>query len=82
MQPTTQSHRTPSAPRRSPWPFAIAGLLLAHVGAMMLAVYIAGNGDGNRLLPEYRLRNEAPVTPAVEGERPASKSAPMDAKPG
>ena len=36
MQPTTQSHRTPSAPRRSPWPFAIAGLLLAHVGAGFL----------------------------------------------
>ena len=43
--------------KRSPWPFAIAGLLAAHVGAMVLAVQIAGGSGGHTLLPEYRDRN-------------------------
>ena len=51
---TTDSPRTPR--KRSPWPFAIAGLLAAHVGAMVLAVQIAGRSGGHALLPEYRDR--------------------------
>jgi hypothetical protein len=41
-------------PRRSPWPYAIVGLLTAHVGAMALAVKVAGSGaSGHAILPEY-----------------------------
>lgn len=40
--------------RRSPWPYAIVGLLTAHVGAMALAVKVAGGGaSGHAILPEY-----------------------------
>lgn len=48
---------TAQARRRSPWPFAIAGLLAAHVGAMALAVHIAGGSAGDKVLPEYAERN-------------------------
>ncbi len=53
--PTTTATTRPEAParRRSPWPYAIAGLLAAHVGAMALAVHIAGGSSGDTLLPEY-----------------------------
>jgi len=39
--------------RRSPWPYAIVGLLGAHVSAMVLAVHVAGGSSGHAVLPEY-----------------------------
>ena len=54
-EPTTAATPRPDAPtrRRSPWPYAIAGMLAAHVGAMALAVHIAGGSSGDTILPEY-----------------------------
>jgi len=44
---------TATARKRSPWPYAIVGLLAAHVSAMMFAVQIAGGSSGHAILPEY-----------------------------
>jgi hypothetical protein len=46
----------PTPRKRSPWPYAIVGLLGAHVSAMVLAVHVAGGSSGHTLLPEYHDR--------------------------
>lgn len=38
---------------RSRWPLIVTGMLAAHVGAMVLAVNIAGADGGNVVMPEY-----------------------------
>lgn len=48
--------------RRSPWPYALAGLLAAHVAAMALAVKIASANGGFTPLPEY-LEHGSPEAP-------------------
>ncbi|MFT5734678.1 MAG: hypothetical protein ACJAQ3_001431 [Planctomycetota bacterium] len=38
------------------WPMIVVGLLCGHVGAMALAVSIAGRDNGNSVLPDYYAR--------------------------
>lgn len=61
----------PPAHKRSPWPYAIVGLLAAHVGAMMLAVQVAGGSSGHAILPEYYDR----ASTWDEGRAAAARSA-------
>lgn len=56
----TASNPTPASAPKKPgrlatyrWPMIVVGLLLGHVGAMALAVNIAGRDNGNSVLPDY-----------------------------
>lgn len=50
METNTQTPKREGSYR---WPLIIVGLLVGHMGAMALAVNIAGRDNGNAVLPDY-----------------------------
>ncbi|QDV10035.1 FixH [Planctomycetes bacterium Poly30] len=56
MNPQANTPKKPGRLASYRWPMIVVGLLVGHVGAMALAVNIAGRDNGNSVLPDYYAR--------------------------